>query len=244
MSLSDLTRQSINMLKFTQQTDFALGDSQKISELSEKSSAKILVVSDSHGKPWIFKSILYQFGKKVDALFFCGDGMPDLISILEESYLDSELAENIPDVLYFVHGNGDNSTIQLVTNERILLQVPREITATVSGKKIFMTHGHSYNVYFGTKDLVAAGKAKNADLIFYGHTHLASVQKKKSDEKEMMVLNPGSCSFPRGGMPNSCAVVTIAHEKAKADFFEIQFDDDGNILFKPFNAPTHEMKFF
>lgn len=231
------------MLKFLQQTDFALGDSQKITELSEKPSAKILVVSDSHGKPWIFKSILYQFGKKVDALFFCGDGMPDLVSILEESVSDPELAENIPDVLYFVHGNGDNSTIQLLAEKRILLQVPREINANVAGKKIFMTHGHSYNVYFGTKDLIAAGKLNNADIIFYGHTHLSSVQKKKVQEKEMMILNPGSCSFPRGGMPNSCAIVSINKENVKADFFEIQFDDDGNILFKPFNAPTHEMKF-
>lgn len=170
--------------------------------------------------------------------------MPDLVSILEESVSDPELAECIPEVLYFVHGNGDNSTIQLLTDKRIALQVPREIEAVVSGKKIFMTHGHSYNVYFGTKDLIAAGKERNADLIFYGHTHLSSIQKKKISEKEMIVLNPGSCSLPRGGMPNSCALVTIAHGKIKADFYEIKFDDDGNILFKPFRAPTHEMRFF
>lgn len=232
------------MIELVQQNDFALGNPEKIKELSKSSSAKILVVSDSHGKPWIFKSILYNFGEKADALFFCGDGMPDLVSILEESVSDPELAECIPEVLYFVHGNGDNSTIQLLTDKRIALQVPREIEAVVSGKKIFMTHGHSYNVYFGTKDLIAAGKERNADLIFYGHTHLSSIQKKKISEKEMIVLNPGSCSLPRGGMPNSCALVTIAHGKIKADFYEIKFDDDGNILFKPFRAPTHEMRFF
>ncbi len=232
------------MIELVQQNDFALGNPEKIKELSKSSSAKILVVSDSHGKPWIFKSILYNFGEKADALFFCGDGMPDLVSILEESVSDPELAECIPEVLYFVHGNGDNSTIQLLADKRIALQVPREIEAVVSGKKIFMTHGHSYNVYFGTKDLIAAGKERNADLIFYGHTHLSSIQKKKISEKEMIVLNPGSCSLPRGGMPNSCALVTIAHGKIKADFYEIKFDDDGNILFKPFRAPTHEMRFF
>lgn len=232
------------MIELVQQNDFALGNPEKIKGLAKSSSAKILVVSDSHGKPWIFKSILYNFGKKADALFFCGDGMPDLVSILEESVSDPELAECIPEILYFVHGNGDNSTIQLLADKRIVLQVPREIEAVVSEKKIFMTHGHSYNVYFGTKDLIAAGKERNADLIFYGHTHLSSIQKKKISEKEMIVLNPGSCSLPRGGMPNSCALVTIAHGKIKADFYEIKFDDDGNILFKPFRAPTHEMRFF
>lgn len=167
-----------------------------------------------------------------------------MVSILEEAVSDPELAECIPEILYFVHGNGDNSTIQLLADKRILLQVPREINAVVSGKKIFMTHGHSYNVYFGTKDLIAAGKEKSASLIFYGHIHLASVQKKKILENEMVILNPGSCSLPRGGMPNSCALVTIGHGKIKADFYEIKFDDDGNILFKLFCAPTHEMKFF
>lgn len=232
------------MIELVQQNDFALGNAEKIKKLAENSSAKILVVSDSHGKPWIFKSILYHLGKKADALFFCGDGMPDLVSILEESVSDPELAQYIPEVLYFVHGNGDNSTIQILADKRIPLQVPREINAVVSGKKIFMTHGHSYNVYFGTKDLIAAGKEKDADLIFYGHTHLASAQKKKISEKELTVLNPGSCSLPRGGMPNSCALVTVAHGKIRSEFYEIKFDDDGNILFKTFCAPAHDIKFF
>lgn len=232
------------MLDFVQQEDFALGSAQKIKELSQSPSAKILLVSDSHGRPWIFKSILYQFGEKADALFFCGDGMADLVSVLEEAVFDEELAKFLPDVLYFVQGNGDSSTMQLLAKQRILLNIPREISAVVAGKKIFMTHGHSYDVYFGTRNLAAAGKEKDADLIFYGHTHLASIQKKKILEKEMIVLNPGSCSFPRGGMPNSCALATISRGKIKADFFAISFDDDENLIFKPFCAPSHEMRFF
>lgn len=231
------------MVDLEQNDDFALGNSTVIRQLAESSSSKVLVVSDSHGKPWIFKSILYHFGKKADALFFCGDGMPDLVSILEEACFDKELAGCIPPVLFFVHGNGDNSTISLVADKRILLQVPREITAVVSGKKIFMTHGHSYDVYFGTKNLLAKGSEINADLVLYGHTHLSSFQKKKLAHSEIIALNPGSCSFPRGGLPNSFALVTISHGKIKPEFYEIRFDSDGNILFHPFNAPSHEMRF-
>ncbi len=235
------------MVKLVQQANFALGDENSIKKLAESPNPKILVVSDSHGKPWILKNILYNFGKGCDALFFCGDGMSDLISILEEAHLDSGLMDFIPGAIFFVHGNGDNSTIPLLTDERKLIQVPIEAKAVVSGKKIFMTHGHSYNVYFGTKDLALAGAKKGADIIFYGHTHLAAVQKKKIQEKEMIILNPGSCSLPRGGMPNSFALVSIGKDGVKTSHIAILNDDDGNILFQPFSAPAKnegEMRFF
>ncbi len=226
------------MVKLVQQANFAIGDENSIKKLAEKQNSKLLVISDSHGKPWILKSILYNFGKECDALFFCGDGMPDLISVFEEAYLDSELMSVIPEVIFFVHGNGDNSTIPLLTNERNLIQVPIEAKAVVSGKKIFMTHGHSYNVYFGTKDLALSGEKKGADLIFYGHTHLPDVQKKKIPGKETVILNPGSCSLPRGGTPNSFALVSLGNEGVKTQHIAIIFDADGNALFKPFSVPA------
>ena len=226
------------MVKLVQQANFAIGDENSIKKLAEEQNSKLLVVSDSHGKPWILKSILYNFGKECDALFFCGDGMPDLISVLEEAYLDPELMSVIPEVIFFVHGNGDNSTIPLLTNERNLIQVPVELKAAVSGKKIFMTHGHSYNVYFGTKDLALSGEKKGADLIFYGHTHFPAVQKKKIPGKETVILNPGSCSLPRGGAPNSFALVSLGNEGVKMRHIAIIFDADGNALFQPFNMPA------
>lgn len=229
-------------MELKQQENLAIGSKEAISNLSQSASAKILVISDSHGSPRLVKTILYNHGKNCDGLCFCGDGMPDLVEILEEAQHDPELLEHIPSVLYFVRGNGDNSSIPLLTSERSLIQVPVETEITVAQKKIFMTHGHNYNVYYGTKDLAKSAAQRNADLAFYGHTHIANVQNKTSQGKKIVVLNPGSCSLPRGGMPHTFAIVSIEQEKITSKYYEIKWDTNGEVEFKDYEAPTGEVK--
>lgn len=70
------------------------------------------------------------------------------------------------------------------------------------GKRIFFTHGHLYNVKYCTKELLHAAEVFNADIVLYGHTHVA-----KSEYIDgVYLVNPGSCS---GMGASSYAIIDI-----------------------------------
>ena len=226
------------MIEIKQQKDFSLGSFDKIKELAEKDFAKILVISDSHGNKVNFFSILQNFGKICDALCFCGDGITDLCSAIETSYV----LHFLPPVIFFVKGNGDNSTATILARERHLIFVPTDKEAVVCGKKIFMTHGHKYNVYIGTSELKKISSEKKADAVFYGHTHIANAQTKS----RTLLLNPGSCSLPRGNVPQTFAIVEIKknEEKISYQYFRLNWDSSEEIIFIPYEPPKGEINLF
>ena len=98
------------MTDFTQQPSLLFGAQADIAALSQKQSARLLVISDSHGSESVIRSILQQFGSSCDALCFCGDGAQDLLSTFEAA-ATGKLAEltpaHIPPVAALVRGNGD-----------------------------------------------------------------------------------------------------------------------------------------
>lgn len=71
----------------------------------------------------------------------------------------------------------------------------------------------SISVDIGCGLLTAAHKANHAHLALqpnsrvmaYGHTHIQTI----SEENGLLIINPGSPNFPRGGMPPSVAVLRI-----------------------------------
>ena len=222
-----------------------LSDEESVKELSEKSSARILLISDSHGGKSVLFDIIEQHGKSADAVCFCGDGMPDLLGVIEDFHNIEGYDALIPKSVVFVQGNGDYANYQLVTSERQSITVPQQIEFTVAGKKVMMTHGHRYNVYIGTKELKAEAEKIGAEIVFYGHTHIANAQKKTNSttKGKLTMLNPGSCSVPRGGLPHTFAIVTIKKdsEQAEYEYFEIKWDRNGDIEFTPFEPPTNEI---
>ena len=48
-------------------------------------------------------------------------------------------------------------------------------------------------------------------VVVYGHTHISTV----SQEEDILVINPGSPTLPRGGLPPSVAVLDTATMKAE-----------------------------
>ncbi len=205
--------------------------------LSSLEKAKILVVSDSHGSRDILFEIVRQFGETVSALCFCGDGVNDVLSLLCEQE-KVELSKKIPPVVALVQGNGDSSTGSFVSDERVFVHVPVQLEFFVAQQKIFLTHGHRYNVYMGTKMLREEAQKREAFATFYGHTHISNAQV----EKRPFLLNPGSCALPRGGMPHTFAIVTISkNAPIEYRYFEINWGEDGEIEFKNFNPPTEEV---
>ena len=144
---------------------------------------RLLVISDTHNNlRAAIKLLNRQHG--FDALLHLGDLVKDAD--------DLEALFDLP--VYSVAGNCDWGSSGS-PNHRLL---------TFADKKIFMTHGHTYQVKVSEDQLKHLAHKDNLDVILYGHTHSASI----TYEGKCIIMNPGSMSLPRDGK-NSYGVITI-----------------------------------
>ncbi len=111
----------------------------------------ILILSDTHEHSHTVKRILEQ--SDPDLIIFCGDGLRDVV------YLD------LPCPLYTVKGNCDAFIhgADEVDNDFIL---------PINGLRLYVTHGHRYDVKHGFEKLVARAVEVQADVVLFGHTHV------------------------------------------------------------------------
>lgn len=134
---------------------------------------RILVISDTHG----YTKEVIEAAKnieKLDMLFHLGDYVEDGVKISKELGLESLV----------VRGNGDYHHMEY-NNDEIL---------EIKGKKIMLTHGHNYNVSYNLQGIYYKALEMNVDLILFGHTHIPVNER----EGSLIIMNPGSASFPRG----------------------------------------------
>lgn len=144
---------------------------------------KLALISDTHGFYNIeLADSLYT--RKIDYIFHMGDGVEDAYELRDTLHLP----------LFTVLGNNDYGF-----DERF------ELFLTLGGKRIFMTHGHRYGVYYGRERLFEAAIQKNAELVLYGHTHIF----KDEFISGIRFINPGSASFPRGGDVRSYGILDL-----------------------------------
>lgn len=145
---------------------------------------KILLFSDSHGYTHNMVKAIDE-NKDADLVIHLGDYVKDalkLASIYNKMNFE------------FVAGNNDYYT-----------KAPNEKLLNINDKKIFITHGHSYNVKFGYDKLISKGKAINADMVFFGHTHV----NEEIIKEDILLLNPGSISVPVPPNPPTYCIVEI-----------------------------------
>lgn len=207
---------------------YLLGSDDAVSELSKKECATILAVSDSHSRPEILNAVLKEFGPKADALAFCGDGTEDLNQFITQSF--------IPPVVALVHGNGDESSMELNVSRNssraATIKVPAAVNFNAAGTNILVTHGHMFGVYYGTAGLENHAKETGASLVLYGHSHVADI----SYNDGFTFINPGSISLPRQGLPPSFALIkTSQNAKPECTFYEIKASLSEGIHFVPFS---------
>jgi hypothetical protein len=127
---------------------------------------RILVVSDSHGNDsMLFRA--HQQAGPVDAVIHTGDGEQDA-QLLEETLGETVLR---------VAGNCDHGS-----------SAPRELQITLAGRRILITHGDRYLVKSGLERLLSHGKQLGAEVILFGHTHLALTEQRDG----ILLLNPGT----------------------------------------------------
>lgn len=79
----------------------------ELKSLAEKKEAKILALSDSHGREDEIRFVIENYAEKCDALMFAGDGAQDIINILEKAENDEKLKQKLPATICFVKGNND-----------------------------------------------------------------------------------------------------------------------------------------
>ncbi|NLB61569.1 MAG: YfcE family phosphodiesterase, partial [Clostridiales bacterium] len=85
------------------------------------------------------------------------------------------------------------------------------------GVKIFLTHGHLYNVNTNTFSLVLRAQELNGSVALYGHTHIPQIDMLNG----VLVLNPGSPTKSLSDVGKTVGLLTIENAKAKADILKI-----------------------
>ncbi len=138
---------------------------------------KIGIISDSHHD---LKSIdeAICLAEDINYWFHAGD------SIEDAEYLEQVSGKKV----YKVCGNIDWFS-----------HSPQELLVKIENVRIFLTHGHKYQVKWTLDNLFERAVKLNADLIIYGHSHVGA----KEIIKNRIFVNPGSISQPRDGMPPS-----------------------------------------
>lgn len=130
---------------------------------------KWLVFSDSHGRLDYMRQAVET--EKPDKVLHLGDVVRDA----------RELHRDFPNLeLEIVRGNCDGYTGDS--------EEPEELETFMGGKRIWMLHGHTYQVKLGIGALTSEARARGVDVVLFGHTHepLCFL------EGSLWVMNPGT----------------------------------------------------
>ncbi len=127
---------------------------------------RIGVVGDIHGNLEGLRQAV-ELMEHPNLLLFTGDGFREI----------SRLQEEVEIPIEGVAGNCDIYTE--FTNELIL---------KLGKFKVFLTHGHLYNVKNGVTRIGLAGRSKGVNLVVFGHTH----QPLNDEWYEVKLFNPGT----------------------------------------------------
>ena len=141
---------------------------------------KIVVFSDAHGNQAAIEHILLS---NEDADYFISLG-------------DAEVPEK-----FLV----DHDIVMIKGNSSRDPGFAYERDFEVEGKKIFLTHGHKYKVGKGIEKLVKNIVHGGYDLVLYGHTHVAAMDR----IMKIDFINPGSCASPRNNLPPTYLIIDI-----------------------------------
>lgn len=144
---------------------------------------RILVFSDCHGRVSRAQTAIEAQPEAKD-IFYLGDGAKQVAGLIE-IYPDRRF--------HIVSGNCDFGA-----------NFPESGIKTVNGARIFYTHGHNFGVKYGTERLLETAGSAGADIVLYGHTHVADTRFTDG----IHLVNPGALSGGRCGY-DSYAVIDI-----------------------------------
>lgn len=128
---------------------------------------KALIFSDTH-----------RYNKP---MFDAIDECPDAELIIHAGDMEDDVRE--------LRGFYPKYRIEAVAgNNEFTPTLPYDRVFEFGGKKIFLTHGHKYNVKFGLMRLELRARELGADICIFGHTHIRHL----SQSGGIYFLNPGA----------------------------------------------------
>lgn len=153
---------------------------------------KLMFASDLHGSSGACRAMLSRFEQEgAQTLCLLGDllyhGPRNPLPPDYDPKTVANLLNNVKPKILCIRGNCDAEVDQM------LLEFP--ITADyaalwLNGTRAYMTHGH----VFGPDHLPPL---LPGDTLLSGHTHIPA----RNTEGGILMLNPGSVTFPKGGFP-------------------------------------------
>ena len=147
---------------------------------------KIGILSDTHGDiKSIDKAIPYL--KECNLIIHAGDNVDDAEYIHYSTDVEVKSVKGNCD-LYTQHHDEEYELIFKVDN-----------------KRFFLCHGHYYDVKYGVDSLLRLAKHKKIDIGVFGHSHVPVYEK----IDDIIFINPGSLSYPRGGSEKQFGILTI-----------------------------------
>lgn len=159
---------------------------------------KVLFASDIHGSAYYCGKLLEIYRQSgADRLVLLGDILyHGPRNDLPRDYAPKQviaMLNQYKDQIYAIRGNCDTEVDQMVLEFPILADYA---LLALNGKTFYATHGHVYN-----QDNLPP--MLPGDILIHGHTHLLKAER----TGEITVLNPGSVSIPKGGNPNTYALL-------------------------------------
>ncbi|XJZ26402.1 metallophosphoesterase [Bacillota bacterium Lsc_1132] len=163
--------------------------------------SKIFIVSDSHGLSHELEMLKERHREEVDLMIHCGDS---------QLMADDEAMAGFLNV----RGNCDFDT-----------RFPLETVEELSGKRIFVTHGHKYSVKTSLMSLKYRAKELQADLVCFGHSHVLGAELVDG----VLFLNPGSIRLPRERFEKTYMIVELLEETVKLFVYELSGKEIGSL---------------
>lgn len=158
---------------------------------------RILVISDIHGSAYYLNKI-FEIEKEYDYIVILGDILyHGPRNDIPKGYNPKEVIEmlnNKKDKIIAIRGNCDSEVDQMVLNFPILSDYS---TLFYENRRIFITHGHKFE-----KDYIVS-ILNDGDIVLSGHTHLIYEELYKN----ILFINPGSISIPKGEEYNSYGII-------------------------------------
>lgn len=155
---------------------------------------KILIVSDTHRMDENLKTVIAR-ETPADMLIHLGDAEGSEMFIPEWVNPGCEMQ--------MIRGNND-----------FFSALDREREITVGRYRALLTHGHYYNVSLGVEQLRMEAQERGFDIVMYGHTHRPYFE----NHHGVVILNPGSLSYPRQEGRKPSYMVMELDEQGEAHF--------------------------
>ena len=150
-------------------------------------SARILVVSDTHGAMHHFLPAVPL--EHVDHILFAGDGYDEAMATFTRL--------KVIDRVYAVAGNCDGRPAFA------------DVEVTLAGWPIWVTHGDRWGVKESYETIALEAKRRGARLVVFGHSHRAHHEERHG----VHLFNPGSPLEPRGGTRPSMGWITLTPDQ-------------------------------